>query len=477
MDRSTFSKKDSITHIWTDILGLPNVALAALDVFDDEGIFSSSFKVEHLAHSSIVLSALTAALFWSIRQECALPQVSVSAKHACIEFMSERLYTLNGKPPVSSWGSLGGLHKTADGHVRMHDNFPNHQQNALKVLSLPADATREDVTKKMATWPSVELETKAFSAGAVIAALRSKDEWDTLPQANAIADSPILINRFAGHNPYLPSSGAQSPNAKCLRGIRVVEMSRVIAAPVAGKTLAAHGADVIWVTSPNLPDLPNLDIDLSRGKRTVQLNIKHAEDNAKLIGLLREADVFIQSYRPGSLAAQGLSIEELTKINPNLIVASLNAYGSDGPWSQNRGFDSLVQTCSGLNVEDAKRYGQNEVARVLPCQALDHGAGYFLAAGIIAALYKRAADGGSYEVKVSLAGVMKYLRSLGQFEERSGFERKNFETSKDVEEYIGTYHTAFGELRAVRHAASIEGVEVGWDEMPKPLGSDRAEWL
>jgi crotonobetainyl-CoA:carnitine CoA-transferase CaiB-like acyl-CoA transferase len=477
MNRSTFSKKDLITHLWTEVLGLPKAALAAIDVSDDEGIFPSSFKIEHLAHSSIAISTLAAALFWSIRQTCALPRVSISAEHACIEFKSERLYTLNGKPPVSSWGSLGGLHRTADGHVRMHDNFPNHRQSALKVLGLPPDATRDDVAEKMSTWKAVELEAKAFSGGAVIAALRSMDEWDTLPQANAIADSPILINRFAGHDPCLSSSGTRSPNDKCLRGIRVVEMSRVIAAPVAGKTLAAHGADVIWITSPTLPDLPNLDIDLSRGKRTVQLNVKNPEDKAKLLDLLREADVFIQSYRPGSLAVQGLSTEELTKINPNLIVASLNAYGPDGPWSQNRGFDSLVQTCSGLNVEDAKRYGQNEVARVLPCQALDHGAGYFLATGIIAALYKRANDGGNYEVKVSLAGVMKYLRSLGQFEERSGFERDDFKVSQDVEEYLETYHTAFGELRAVRHAAHIDGINVGWDEIPKPLGSDKPEWL
>jgi len=251
----------------------------------------------------------------------------------------------------------------------------------------------------------------------------------------------------------------------------------VIAAPVAGRTLAAHGADVLWVTSPTLPDLPDLDIDVSRGKRTVQLDIKTPDGKAELLNLLRTADIFIQSYRPGSLAAQGLSAEELCSANPNLIVASLNAYGPYGPWSQNRGFDSLVQTCSGINVADAARYGADEPARVLPCQALDHGAGYFLATGIMAALYKRATEGGAYEIKVSLAGVMKYLRSLGQFEGKSVFNRKDFKRPEDVDQYLETRETGFGELRAVRHSASIEGVEVGWEQMPKPLGSDKSVWL
>ena len=209
----------------------------------------------------------------------------------------------------------------------------------------------------------------------------------------------------------------------------------------------------------------------------MQLDIKKPQDKARLLELLQTADVFIQSYRPGSLAAQGLSTEELTALNPNLITASLNAYGPSGPWSQRRGFDSLVQTCSGINVADAERYEAGEAARVLPCQALDHGAGYFLATGIMAALYKRSVKGGSYEVKVSLAGVMQYLRSLGQYVGKAGFKRKDFKQPEDVSGYLETRQTGFGELKAVKHAARINGVEIGWDIMPRPLGNDDPAWL
>jgi hypothetical protein len=478
MDRTTSLPRDSITHIWTESLGLPKLALDALDISDDDaGCCPSTFKVEHLAQSTIALSALSAALFWSYRHQCAMPKVIVPAEHACVEFQCERHYALNGKPAPSSRTIIGGLHKAADGHVRIHDSFPNHRRNTLRILGLLDHATREDVANKVFEWKAVQLEGEAVHGGAVIAALRSFEEWDALPQASAVANWPIIINRITNSAPYSPPVPKSCGSIKCLRGIRVVEMSRVIAAPVAGKTLAVHGADVIWITSPTLPDLPDLDIDFSRGKRTVQLDIKRPDDKAKLLDLLRTADVFIQSYRPGSLAAQGLSAAELAKINPNLILASLNAYGPEGPWSNRRGFDSLVQTCSGLNVEDAKRYGADEAARVLPCQALDHGAGYLLATGIMAALYKRATSGGAYEVKVSLAGVMKFLRSLGQYEGKSGFERRDFKQSADVAQYLETRQTGFGELSAVKHTASIEGVEVGWETMPRPLGSDDPVWL
>ncbi|ORY11934.1 CoA-transferase family III domain-containing protein [Clohesyomyces aquaticus] len=474
MSRQHFKPLDSVKYFWST-LELPQDALNSIHLPADGEYYPSSFKTDHLAQSSIAFSALAAALFWSTRHQTPITKVTVPLKHACVEFKSERLYVLNGIPAPSSWGTIGGLHKTADGYVRMHDGFPNHRENALKILGLPVGATREDVASRMLAWKSIELETEAFRQGAVIAALRSFAEWDQHPQAKAMADFPIQLTQIRSGDPYFPSF-LSSNKDKCLRGVRVVEMSRVIAAPVAGKTLAAHGADVIWVTSPNLPDLPKLDQDMGRGKRTVQLDIKRPEDKSKLLELLRTADIFIQGYRPGSLAAYGLSSEELVELNPNLIIASLSAYGPDGPWSKNRGFDSIVQTCSGLNVADAERFGTGEPARVLPCQALDHGAGYLFAAGAIVALFKRGTVGGAYEVKVSLAGVMKHLRSLGQYSGKTGYDRKDFTRPQDVEQYLETRLTGFGELSAVKHSASVEGLQIGWDVMPKPLGSDEPKW-
>lgn len=467
-----------LVHAW-EVLGLPQDDLTPdiIDLSSSTLCYQTSFRVGDLAQFTIALSALTAAHFRSIRQNSTIPKVKVPADHACLEFKSERLYALDGKPPSSPWGAIGGLHKTSDGYVRMHDSFPNHRDNALSILGLSSLASRADVSQEMLKWKSVHLETEAFLSGAVIVALRSPEEWNKLPQAKALPTFPVKIRRILDSPPYTPKVPQSMDDNKCLRGIRVVEMSRVIAAPVSGRTLAAHGADVIWVTSPTLPDLPALDIDLSRGKRTVQLDIKQSGDKRTLMELIRTADVFIQSYRPGSLAAQGLSEKELSALNPHLIIANLNAYGVGGPWAGNRGFDSLVQTCSGINVADARAYGAGEPAHVLPCQALDHGAGYFLASGILVALSRRTKEGGSYSIHVSLAGVMNFLKNMGQYPGKSGFSRTNLDDPEDWEPYLETRQTRFGELKAIRHSASISGVEVGWEEMPKPLGSDDPIWL
>ncbi|KAF2497806.1 CoA-transferase family III [Lophium mytilinum] len=472
-NREAFLAKDTVSYIWNG-LQLPEHALKSLSL-EGHGLgLPSSFKIGHLAQSAIGLSALTAALVYSNRQQSAVPKVTVPLTHAVIEFKSERLYLLDGKPMPSPWGPIGGLHKTSDGYVRIHDNFPKHREGALKLLGLPPTASKSDVSSQTLKWKSTDLEKEGAEKGLVISALRSYKQWDISPQAKAISEFPVTLKRLSSAAPEFISSRAGAD--KCLRGLRVVEMSRVIAAPLAGKTLAAHGADVIWVTSPNLPDLPALDRDLGRGKRTVQLDMNNPKEKAKLVDLLRTADVFLQGYRPGSLASHGLSTADIIAINPNIVIGNMSAYGPDGPWAYYRGFDSLVQTCSGMNVSEAEHYGSGELARPTPCQALDHAGGYLLATGIMAALYKRETGDGIYEVDVSLASVGKYLRSLGQDPGRTGFECTDYSSPGEVEEYLETRESGFGSLKAVKHSAVIEGVNVGWDIMPKPLGSDKPEW-
>ena len=477
MDRSAFSTLDNVSHIWAE-LGLPADAVKSLRLQGQGNGLPSSFKVGHLAQASIALSALAASLFHATRNDTSLARVTVALEYVVIEFISERLYTLDGKPLDMTRGSLAGLQKTADGHVRIHDAFPNHRKAALQLLDCDDNSDAETIRQQLETWKAIDLESVAFKHDAVVVALRSYEQWDATPQAQAIRDFPITITRIANGPAGFPDR-IKSGNDKCLRGIRVLELSRVIAAPVAGRTLAAHGADVLWVTSPNLPDLPTLDRDVGRGKRTAQLDLSLEKDRQTMWDLLEDADVFIQSYRPGSLAAKGFSSKEVAARSKNGIVcASLCAWGTTGPWAGNRGFDSIVQTCSGINVSEAEYFGEGEPSKVLPCQALDHASGYFLATGIMAALYKRATEGGSYEVDVSLAGTGKYLRSLGQYEGRTGFTCGDYQQQKDVpEECLETRPTQFGELKAVKHSAQIGGVDVGWDIMPKPLGSDEAAWL
>lgn len=477
LDRSSFVARDIVHELWKG-LSLPDSALKSLELPGDDGKPSlpSSYKIGSLAQGTIALSGLLAALIHSLRNRSSVPRVTVPQKHAVIEFKSERLYVLNGKPAPSPWGPIGGLHKTSDGYVRIHDSFSNHKNGALELLGLPLTASRKDVSKKTQNWASIDLEAVGLERRLAIYALRSYRQWDVLPQAQAIDDFPIAITRIAS-GPEGLSPRLLPGNDKCLRGLRVVEMSRVIAAPLAGKTLAAHGADVIWITSPGLPDFPTMDRDFGRGKRTVQIDVNNVEDRQKLRELIKSCDVFIQGFRPGSIAAKGFGPDEVASLNPGIIYGSMSAFGPKGPWSERRGYDSLIQTCSGMNTSEAEHYGAGETARPTPCQALDHAGGYLLASGVLAALYRRSVQGGSYRVDVSLAGAMKYLRSMGQYYGNSGFQTADYEAPSDVEEFLETRQTGFGEMRAVKHSVQVEGHEPSWDIMPKPLGSDEARWL
>jgi hypothetical protein len=228
-------------------LELPGSATAALDLpILDGPLLPSSYKIDVFAQATIALSALATANIHAHRNSVSVPRVRVPPQHAVIEFKSERLYTLAGKIAPSPWGPIGGLHKTSDGHVRIHDSFPNHSNGALKLLGLSENATRKDVSEKTANWASVDLETAGtVESKLAIYALRSYTQWDVLPQSKAISSLPILINQVSsGVARDLPARMGPGSN-KCLRGLRVLEMSRVIAAPLAGMTLAAHGVDVL----------------------------------------------------------------------------------------------------------------------------------------------------------------------------------------------------------------------------------------
>lgn len=225
MEPTNSDAVSSVALLWK-MLDLPQEALDSLDLPFDRECLPSSFRVDVLAQSTVAASALVAALFWSHRNGCSMPRVTVPAEHACVEFKSERLYTLNGKAASPPWGVIGGFHQAADGYVRIHDSFSNHRQNALRILGLPPDASKEVVAQKVSKWKAVELEAEAFRSGAMIAALRSFDQWDALPQAKAITDHPVLITKLATSELCMPLERTPKVMDKCLEGIRVVEMSR-----------------------------------------------------------------------------------------------------------------------------------------------------------------------------------------------------------------------------------------------------------
>ncbi|MDW8315134.1 MAG: CoA transferase [Rhodovarius sp.] len=442
--------------------GLP-AGLADGAVLTGSGIVQpSSFPVDRVAQATIAAAGLAAAAIHAARG-AAMPRVFVDRRAAAIEFRSER----HLRPAREAWDSIAGLYRSADGWLRLHTNFPHHRAGILRLLGCAGE--RAAVQQALAGRRSEDFETEATAAGLCVAAFRTRQQWFAHPQAAVLAAQPLIaIERIA------PAARRPLPEAAAapLAGLRLLDLTRVIAGPVAGRTLAHHGAEVLHISAPHLPSIPALVMDTGRGKRNAFLDLREPADAARFARLVAGADALACSYRPGALARLGFPDERLAELSPGIVVAHLSAYGTEGPWGGKRGFDSLVQTATGINAEEAEAAGE-ETPRPLPCQALDHASGYLLALGIMAAWLRRAEEGGSWRVRVSLARTGHWIRGLPRIP--NGFSVTE-PTQEEVADLLETEESGFGPLTTVRHAALLEGITPR-PSPAMPLGSSPAEWL
>ena len=457
---------DALLRIWTDA-GLPDDALADVAFTGDDPVLPSSFAVARVAQVSIAASALAAAELWRLRTG-RRQAVAVDARDAAIEFRSERYFTLDGKQPGELWDDLAGLHATRDGGwVRLHTNFPHHRAGVLALLGCAPD--RPSVSAALARWDATEFEVAADAAGLAVAAYRDAAMWDASEPGRAVAATPLVsIERIGDAPPRpLPADGSQP-----LSGLRVLDLTRVIAGPVCGRTLAGHGADVLAISAAHLPTMADLVVDTGRGKLSARLDLRQSPERDRLRDLLADADVFIQGYRPGALATLGFGPQETARVRPGIVHVSLSAYGDTGPWGGKRGFDSLAQTTGGINAEEAAAAGQG-TPRALPAQALDHASGYLLAFGAMAALRRRAIEGGSWHVRVALARTGLWLRMLPRVADGLSVADPGL---ADVADRLEVMASGFGKLSAVRHAAVLAQTPFRHARPSVPLGTHRASW-
>jgi crotonobetainyl-CoA:carnitine CoA-transferase CaiB-like acyl-CoA transferase len=442
-----------------------DAALKAITLTGAEPVLPSSFAVGTAAQASIAAAALAASELWRMRSGRRQP-IAVDMRAAAIEFRSERYLRVDGKPPREYHDSIAGLYRCGDGRwVRLHTNLPHHCSSLLALLGSEHD--RSAVQRTLETWQGEALEEAAAEAGLVVTACRSFAEWDAHPQGSAVAKLPTFSIEQIGDAPAKAFPAADRPVA----GIKVLDLTRIIAGPVCGRTLAAHGADVLLITASHLASMLPLVIDTGRGKLSAATDLREASGRETLAALVREADVFVQGYRPGAIAARGFGPEEVAKIRPGIVYVSLCAYGHEGPWARRRGFDSLVQTASGLNIAEAEAFGEKK-PRPLPAQVLDHATGYLLAFAAMTALRRRAARGGSWHVRCSLAQTGYWLRSLGRIDGMKCPDPR----SADVRDLTEQTESGFGQLTAVRHAALMSETPPHWERPSVPLGTHAPIW-
>ena len=454
-----------VRQVWSLGGGDPE-ALERLALFGADPVLPSTFRVGAAAQVSLAAAGLAAAELWKLRTGRA-QRVSVDMRAAALEFRSERYLRVIGREPPPMWDPIAGVYRTGDGRfVRLHTNFAHHRAAIVRLLG--ASDSRESVQEKLAGWKGEDFETAANGAGCVVAMMRSADEWSAHPQAQALAALPLFeIERIGDADPR-----PLAPAARPLSGVRVLDLTRIVAGPVCGRTLAAHGADVLRIASPRLPSLEWLVIDTGRGKRSAFVDLETPDGRAALTHLLAGADVFVQAYRPGGLAARGFGPADAARIRPGIVYVSLSAYSHVGPWSARRGFDSLVQTATGFNHAEGVATGVDG-PKELPAQALDHGSGQLMAAAAMLARARQAREGGSWHVRVSLAQTGRWLFELGRVE---GGLRAADPKLEDVQDRIEESDSAFGRLRAVRHAAELSETPAYFARPAVPLGSSPPAW-
>ncbi|MHA1164439.1 MAG: CoA transferase [Alphaproteobacteria bacterium] len=456
---------DHLTKLW-ELAGGDAAALQSVSLTGADPVLPSSFRVGAAAQVSITAAALASAELWKERGGEA-QRVSCDMRAAAIEFRSERYIHIDGKPPPPLWDKIAGVYQAGDKRwLRLHTNFPHHRDGVLEILRCANE--RDAVQAALVNWKAQDFEDAAAERGLVATMMRSFDEWDAHPQGRAVAGLPLLEIIKIGDAEPQPLPEGERP----LSGIRVLDLTRIIAGPVCGRALAAHGADVMRVTSPNLPHVSGLIADVGRGKLSAFIDLKTKEGHETLSGLAGGCDVFVQGYRPGGIAALGFSPQDAAKMRPGIIYASLSAYGHEGPWSDRRGFDSLVQTASGINHAEARAAGVDG-PKELPCQALDHAAGYLMAFGVMMALKRRATQGGSWLVRGSLAQTGRWLRQMGRVEGGHACADPGFD---DVQDLVERSPSGFGELAAISHAAKMPITPPGWVRPSVPLGTHPPVW-
>ncbi|MDA9548584.1 MULTISPECIES: CoA transferase [unclassified Bradyrhizobium] len=460
------SPADILEGIWTSAGGDPT-ALGRVRLTGEEPQIPSSFRVAVAGQTTIAAAGLAAAEIWKLRSGEA-QDVSVDIRHAVAECRSERYLRLDDKPPPPAWDAIAGVYRTGDGRfVRCHTNFPHHRDAVCKVLG--CEPEREKVQAALMQWKGEDFETAAYAACGAVALMRSYDEWSAHPQARALARLPLLSIEKIGEAPPRLWPRGDRP----LSGLRVLDLSRVIAGPVAGRTLAAHGADVLLVSGPELPAIDWLTIDTGRGKLTTFIELKRKAGRAQLRELLKDADIFSQGYRPGALAALGFAPEDAAHITPGIVYVTLSAYGHAGPWAERRGFDSLVQTTTGFNHAEGQAAGIDG-PKELPAQMLDHATGFLMAFGAMMAKARQVREGGSWHVRVSLAQTGRWLWNLGRLEGGSNIPDLGGEAVDAA--FMQHMQSGFGMLKAVQHSALLSKTPAQWSRPAMPLGSHPAQW-
>jgi crotonobetainyl-CoA:carnitine CoA-transferase CaiB-like acyl-CoA transferase len=447
------------------LAGLPDGAAQAAILRGSDPVFPIPYRVAQAGAAAIAACGIAAADLWRIKTGRS-QTLTVDARAAAAALRSNRYLRIDGSVPVRPTSPVTGYYPVKEGRwIYLHCDFSNLRHRNLGVLGAAPDPA--SVAAQAARWDGLELEKAIFAAGGCGSLVRSEAQWNALPQAIAVQATSLLEIVQIGESPVEPLPAGDRP----LSGIRVLDLTRVLAGPTGARTLAEHGADVLKISREGLPDSGLFDYDTGLGKLSAYLDLRETGQMETLKSLIRTGDIFSQSYRPGALAARGLSPQALAAIRPGIVYLTLSAWGHTGPWSGRRGYDTVVQGANGM----AYRPG-NARPEFMPVSAQDYIAGYLMAYGAMVALGRRARQGGSWMVRVSLARVGQWIRAHGM-QPAGSFESCSKElAAEELRSLLMDTMSPMGRLTHLAPVVQMSETPARWERPSVPLGSSMPAW-
>jgi len=436
-----------------------------VEVTGDDPVLPSPFHLGEGAATALALVGQEASRIWQLRGGDA-QALRIDIRHAAASLRSyEHLKVDRASEPLARRGAgVTAIWECGDGRfIHLHGSF-THTEGILAELGLGLDATAEDVAAACLKRGAFELEDALAAKGLCCAVCRTAEEWAAHPQGALLATKPVVEIERIGDGPVVPLEAAERP----LSNVRVLDLTRVLAGPTCARTLAEHGADVLHIASPNLPTIPNFEMDTGHGKRQAYLDLNDAAQAETLRELVRGADVFSQGFQHRSLERRGFGVRQLAELRPGIIYVSENAFGHEGPWQERPGWEQLAQSTTGVAVTQ----GGDERPVLAPAAMNDYTTGYFAALGTMVALRRRATEGGSWSVRVSLSQTSMWYYRLG-----TDMDRNAAAGLGDVTPFLESHGTGYGYMTHLRPPLWMNETKPHWALPTAPLGSHGPGWV
>jgi len=460
------------------IRGMGEPAEGEVRIDGSDPFYATPFRVASTTAGSIAAAAVAANDLWELRtgrrQRIQLDLRAAAATVRTVDYTRARgpdgnYVTVPIPQAMNHMISVTQPWQARDGRwVLPHLNLPRLSERVLGVLQ--CESTPAAVAEAVSRWDAQALEDAIAQAGACGGMIRTPQEWLEHPQGQYLAGRPVVEITRVGDAPPQPMSGGNRP----LDGVRVLDLTRILAGPVAGRTLAEHGAEVLMVTAPHLPQTPEHVRDTSHGKRSCFLDLRQAGEAERMRALLAQADVFIDGYRPGKLAELGFGADELLRLRPGLVHLSVSCFGSGGPFAGRPGWEQVAQAVTGVCHVQGKLVNGGRPGLVF-APMCDYTTGYLGAFGVMLALARRAREGGSYRVHVSLCQSAMLTQRQGLAENfAQAPQRLDAET---LQAYSVDSDTVYGALRTLGPVVRMSETPPRWARPTPELGSDLPQWL